>query len=349
MSNFKQVALMAKCRPQNADARKIAQEHQRIFVGYAPWEQGAERTRDSIATSMLDIGQLEYGWDRDRLATPSHGRMVETHRRLAHEVDDRSMVAVPRPSEGVVYLAPIVGRFELVSDPEWADDYLSLRQAQGLDADREMSHVSDVCQTWPTGEFRRVPLPLVPGWIVKSLLTRHQICRIGDRPHGQVTALKALRSLYEDGQAWRIFQPTDDVNDVKARLQTWLTPRSFEHFVCNVLGVLEPHRRWVPVGGSGDGGADGIAIESQLGIVAGLQCKFSTSRSPYRIGQGLRQNLRDAWGEKVTVYVATLFDEHDAAEPLDGVAHLGPTQLAELVIKHQSELPTAQQLGVGKS
>lgn len=352
MPTFSKLAIMAKLRPQKADAWPIAEQYARIFVGWPPWERGEERGADRLTERMLDLSELEDGWDRSRLYRDRGKQRIQMHRNLAHEIDEGSMVAVPRPAHGVVHLAPITGRFELVDDPPWLEDYLRLRENQGLPVEPAHSHAGDVCQTWPTGEWRSVPFPLVPGWIAKTLISRGQICRISDRPDDAQRAVDVLRRLYEDGDASRLLPDTGEdghLAPLKARLQTWLTPRSFEHFCCNLLQADQPDRRWWPVGGSGDAGTDGIAIDGDGSVVGALQCKYSYSGDPIGLGAELRDRLQEHWDVEAHVYVATLFRDHEPDVDQEGVTYLGPTRLSELLMEHWEQVPAARRLNLDRN
>lgn len=340
---------MAKLRPQGSDAWPVARDWRRVFIGWAPWKKGAVPGCDRLSERMLDLAELDGGWNPALLAAGINGRRVSAHRKLAHEIDEGSMVTVPRPEAGVVHLAPVTARFELVDSPPWLDDYLKLRKRQGLSTEPAYAHAGDVCQTWPTGEWRTVPFPFVPGWIVRTLISRNQICRLKKRPDGRQAALDALRSLYEDGDVSRLFESetrsADIASTVRSRLQTWLTPRSFEQFCCDLLQVHQPERTWWPVGGSGDAGTDAIAIDHSGTMVAVLQCKYSFSGSAARLGESLRERLATRWGRDVDVYVATLFRDHSQAED-PRVFCLGPGRLTEMLLERWDEVPAARRLDV---
>lgn len=347
MRSFQKLAIMAKLRPQESDAWPIAEEHNRIFVGWAPWKSSEESGVDRLSDRMLDLSELEDGWDRDTLREDRKERHVQVHRNLAHEIDAGSMVAVTRPEKGVVHLAPIAGRFELVDDPPWLEEYIDLRKEQGLDTEPPAAHAGDVCQTWPTGEWRSVPFPLVPGWITKSLISRNQICRIKDRPDGEQQAVDILRRLHEHGDVSVLFPNSESAEfrkQIRARLQTWLTPQSFEHFCCDLLQAMEPKRRWWPIGGSGDAGTDGIAVDEDGPVVAALQCKYSYSGDPRSLGRELRDRLAGHWDVQVDGYVATMFQDHEHDGEADGVTYLGPSRLADLLVDHWDEVPAARRL-----
>lgn len=346
--SFSEWAFMARCKPQKCDARAIATKHQIVFVGHPPWiVPEDERDPHALHACMLDISQLPEDWDRDQLSSDVSKRKVAEHRNRAHEFEEGSMVAIPRAKEGVVYLAPIEKRLELISDPPWLDEYLSLRREQGVEAERVWSHAADVAQVWRTGEFREVPFPRVPGWITRSLFGRSQLARFNhSRPDGKAEPVDVLKALYEGDYKFRLTSATGERDEVRNRLQRWLTPTSFEQFACNALQAIHPDVHWWHVGGSGDGGADGVALDRGR-VVGALQCKFKAgSDKAARIGRDLREDVERVWGEEPEVYVATLFTDASDPQPAEGVHHLGANRLAEIVLEHRTQLPTARRIGV---
>ena len=181
----------------------------------------------SLHQSLLDISVPDHEWHPEQI-TPSNFRPQVSHNRVfALRIGKSSLVVVPRPGQGVCHIGRIAGPFELVDDPPWAEDYLSLRQAQGLEIKNKRSHLGDIVQTWPVESFRTVPFPLVPRWISYSLLSRNTIGWINDRPDGGVTAVDVLGQLYDE-EPQDTLVPTDESEEIEARLLNWLSPSSFE-------------------------------------------------------------------------------------------------------------------------
>lgn len=350
MSKFRQLAFMARCRPQRADARTIATKHRIVFVGYCPWTvPPEERDPHNIRSGAIDLSEAESGW-KEKLSKPGHSKKVAEHRNRAHEIDVGSMVIVPRVEEGVAYVAPVAERFQLINDPPWLDEYLRLRREQELDTAPTHSHAGDVAQIWRTEDFRSVPFPLIPAWVSRSLFGQSQIARLRhEHPETGETPLEVLRALYRGEYEVELSRPTDDVADVRRRLQRWLTPVTFEQFVCNVLQAAQPSRKWWHVGGSGDGGADGIGLGPTGDVEAALQCKFKPNRKPASVGRDLKDNIQRVWGSDAEAFVATLFQEPDLPHPEPAVTHLGPTELAHMVLDYRDQLPAARRIGIAKA
>jgi len=63
-------------------------------------------------------------------------------------------------------------------------------------------------------------------------------------------------------------------------------------FVCQLLQLENPSERWWHVGGSGDGGADGLALGPSETITAAVQCKWKLNEDPYQIGEELLRSLQ---------------------------------------------------------
>lgn len=159
--------------------------------------------------------------------------------------------------------------------------------------------------------------------------------------------MKVLRRLHAEEDASALFpdsKSTEFRKQLQARLQTWLTPRSFEHFCCDLLQAMEQERRWWPVGGSGDAGTDGITVDAEGRVVGALQCKYSYSGNPQQLGVDLRDRLAEQWGVEVDGYVATLFQDHEHDGEVGGVTYLGSSRLAELLVEHWDDVPAAKRL-----
>jgi hypothetical protein len=217
--------------------------------------------------------------------------MISKNRAFARQVGKGSFAVIPRPGQGVCDIGKIAGPFKLVNDPEWADAYLCLRRKQRLSVTPEKSHIGDVVQTWPIVKpFKTVPFTCFPRWISCALLAQTTIGWIKDRPDGRETAVSVLERLYK-GELLPPLHPTVEAEEIEARLLAWTSPSSFEHLVCGLLQSGEPNLRWWHVGGSGDGGADGLAVDNKGQIVAALQCKWKLNSNPYRIREELSSQL----------------------------------------------------------
>lgn len=153
-------AFYVKCRPQNADAWEICREYRCVFVGYPPRREGPVWDRQNVHDSLFDISVPKHEWEPKQISPSKWRRMVSHNRVFALKVGKGSFAVIPRPGQGVCHIGKVSGPFELVSDPRWSEDYLSLREEQGLEV--KNSHLGDIVQTWPIEDFRTVPFPLVP-------------------------------------------------------------------------------------------------------------------------------------------------------------------------------------------
>lgn len=258
-------------------------------------------------------------------------------------VEPGSIVLVPRVGAGVCYVAEISSRFELVDRPTWADTYLKLRSDHGLKTEPEMSHVGDIVQSWPVVEWRTLVFPALPRWISYRLLSRNTVGVINDLSQPKVRALETVRDLMEL-PAGAQYLPFQDGQDLEQALLTWLSLTSFEHLVVDLLRLEAAHDvHWHHVGGSGDGGADGIAVDTEGRVRGVLQCKWHYDGQPSALGKAICERS----GEDVQVVVAILHGQQDA-RPIGPIfTFWNRNRIAELVRRHAANLPIARTLQVG--
>ena len=114
-----------------------------------------------------------------------------------------------------------------------------------------------------------------------------------------------------------------------------MTPRSFEHLAVNLLQLEHPNEQWLHVGGSGDGGADGLAFKNGW-TTSVLQCKWKHIGDFKELASCLKQV-----GLKVFV-AALIYDQYP-----NGDSVLDRSWFVEKVIKHHRRLPEAIGLGIG--
>jgi len=179
-------------------------------------------------------------------------------------------------SLGVVFAGRVQGNFELVDDPPWAQDYLDLRTAQGLSNEDhpDRSHVGDVVQCWRVDHFRPVPLPAIPAWIRRSLFGQSTYGIIHPPAGLDFKPFAALDGLID--QPGKVVQDwTLDITEVERRLLAEVMPLPFEHLCVALLQLEYPDQVWAHVGGSGDGGVNGIGADAHGTVTSLLQCKSS--------------------------------------------------------------------------
>lgn len=356
-------AFYVKCRPQGADAQQIALEHNVVFIGYPAWRRGADFNRHSMRDCLLNIGVPSSEWRtgdlRDGLGRGYLGELTKNCN-FVRETKPGDYVVLPRPGDGVCYIGRLDSSFEIVNAPEWADEYLSLRVQQGLGEwekrggldhyrglihrEDESSHVADVAQCWHVERWVKIAFPLLPRWITYSLLSRNTKGWLCDRPDELRTAFSVLDQIYRENDA-PMLHPTSDPVEVAGRMLDWLSPDAFEHLVCELLQFEQLDLRWWHIGGSGDGGADALAVNDAGKIVAALQCKWKFSSGPHDLAASLRRGISAQWGAGVSAYVAVLYDTFPASE-FEGVILLDRRRLANLLLKHASRCGIAQTLRI---
>lgn len=344
------IAFYVKCRPQNADAIDLVKKVKRVFIGYPAWRKNWSWNAKDVKRALIDISISEPDWDHKLIDKKQSAsiRQINTNRNLVRDISEGSMVAIPRPGEGICWLARTTGTFELVNEIPWADYYLQLREDQELDSAIEDAplYLADVVQSWPVTQLRKVPFPTIPGWIVYRLLSRNTIGRIYDRPDDARRAVDVLDELYRRVYVYD-FHPTSSVSKIKQRLLEWLSPASFEHLVVSVLQLDQPHLKWIHTGGSGDGGTDGIALDTvENRISAVVQCKWVYNGDPVTLGETLHKQIVKEWGQECQVYVATLYQRGAISNSTQNITHLDADFFAERLCKYRKNHPMAHSLSV---
>jgi len=253
---------------------------------------------------------------------------------------------VSRPNVGLVYCGCVVPRasgaptFCFVNDPPWYDRYMQLRSEVD---DAECWHAADVCQTWQLEKVVPIPFPLIPAWIRRSLLGRATYGRIysdaelGD-PHEIMHGFIDGRKVVE--RSWTL-----DEGEIARRLLYDFGPSTFEHLVVALLQLENPDQIWVQIGGSGDGGIDGVGSTSSGVVTALLQCKWE-------YGGGDPFSAETVWKKTDVPFQRILASlRHPQSVNLEGVTFLGRREIAALVASHHARLPwaTAMRVGLGKS
>lgn len=131
---------------------------------------------------------------------------------------------------------------------------------------------------------------------------------------------------------------TDDPTEIERRLVDGIGTSSLEHLSVALLQLEHPDQRWQHVGGSGDGGVDGVGTNSNGTIVGVLQCKYLCSEKE------LRSSFAETSG--IERKVLTTLSHHDFIKP--GVEVWNRSKIAQLVLNHAHYLPIALSLRVGR-
>jgi hypothetical protein len=347
--SLRRTCLYVKCRPQNADIFELCRKVRRVFIGYPPCSLGGKYDRTASRAWLLDVGA--EAWDPSQLLNVRRGyrAKITANRNLARTIAHGSIVVVPRPSSGSLFLARIA-RFELVEAPTWVDDYLDLRREAGLEVEPEAGHVGDVVQSWPLlTDFVQVPFAAAPRWFASQLLSRTTVGIVKDGPSSEPKAMDVAEGLLE-GSFTLDWSPTTDVAQVRARMLRALGPPGFEQLVCELLQLeADPGVRWVHVGGSGDGGADGLAFDASGKPCGGLTCKTWLGTDPAKLGGDLQQRMTSAWNRPIDAHVAWLSGWSAPMASAGSVRFLDGAEVARLLIRHRTKCVFATMLGLESS
>jgi hypothetical protein len=334
------IVFFCRCRPQDSDAIELVRTTNRAFIGYPAWREGKFLQDHNFRSAMVDLSSV----DQDKISLASrldngYRGQIALNRNLVREAGDGSIVLVPRPARGLVYAGRTCG-FELVDNPSWGADYLSSRREQQKETEPRGSHLADVVQGWRIDRWREIPFAAIPAWIRGSLLGRSTIGRISPIHLGtlQLNPFKELDCIIERPD--RICPPeTSDLEEIQRRLITDIGPSSFEHLVVALLQLERPEEVWMHVGGSGDGGVDGLGTNRNGEVVALLQCKWRHE------GGELPFERDSEVGPTKKRFVATLVHRTDLNQA-GNTTLLDRLTIARLVLKHAHSLPWAKSMQI---
>ena len=349
------ICFMIRNRPQNADIIDLVLRENRAFVGYAPvrndmWHQDYnfkdvifdisdfdDRRWQSFKNSWPKKDTLDSGEDIKRYSL----RHATTYRNLLWELEKNKkddlpppIVVVPRPSEGLVYLGEYDG-FELVHNPIWLDSYYKLRESQNLDIENKLSHARDVVQSFKVKKWVPVSMALIPAWIRRTLFGRSTIARI--RPFNAHNSIeqtlepyKYLKQLH-DNPSFRKIIGEETTYETLINL---FPPEPFEHLVIALLQCEHKKLRWLHVGGSGDGGVDGIGFDDNGKTKFLVQCKWQWDGQD--VGLKSKKDCK--------VIVAYL--QGDKCKNTDTHIYMNGHEIATLIEEHRRILPQAKTMGL---
>ena len=331
--------VFSRCRPQDADPIDIVVRERRAFIGHPAWRNAVEQRQGHLREAIIDFYAPDADWwaHRPQLKNP---KMSSQTRNFARKVTVGDIMLVPRPSRGVVYAGRIIRPFEVLDDPPWSDEYLRLREAKGLDTSDKFSHLADIAQCCEVDEFRPLPFTTVPAWVRRSLLGRSTFGRLHTLPILDLDAYTSLSTLLDI--PWRATRPwTSDPVEVERRLSDFVGPSTFEHLCVALLQLEHPDEVWEHVGGSGDGGLDGVAASAAdpSRMVGVLQCKWAYWGGPIAIAEP------QSYANPRQILASLLHPDNIA--PVDGVEFWTRQRVAELVLKHAEILPVAKTMRVG--
>jgi len=329
-----------KCRPQQCDAWPIANKYRRVFIGYpVSIDIKSNKKWNDVGCKQVFRDISDPNWQDTWVSAYQRGyrAQVTFNRNILQSIDETSIVLVPRPSSGICYAGRVSSQFELVDRPEWANEYLELRAKQKLDVVNENSHIGDIAQTWSVESWIEIPFPAIPRWISYRLLSRNTIGRIYDLEEDNLSAYDVLNSLLRNTE----IQGPIISGNIEQLLIDWLSPNSFEHLIVDLLQLeSEAGIYWHHVGGSGDGGVDGMAVDSNGKLKGVLQCKWS-------YGSNIN-NLFDQFDETGDDSIVAILHgiNQSTFTPCDGRRLLNRKEISRLVLKHKERLPIARTLGL---
>lgn len=339
--NWMPKVFFSRCKPHKIDAIEVALESKRLFFGYCLKKTGATYNRHDLGSCIVDVSCDEEAWNAHTSGSDKK-RQHTQNRNFVQKIDEvpGSIALVPRPSRGVVYCGYVQGKFELVNDPSWYGTWEQIwLKSPGTERPEAAWIAGEVAQTWRVDEFRPIPLPRIPAWIRRSLFGRSTYGIV--RPVEGMDPYDALKEIIETdvfpARTW-----TRNETEVKKRLIADVTPNAFEHLIVSLLQLEHPHEIWTHVGGSGDGGLDGIGADAHGNVVGLLQCKW------HYWGEELELNsLWTSGAGQVRAILASASHEEAVQVPKD-FDFLDKDTTAQLLLKHADALPQAKAMRIGQ-
>ena len=331
------VVFFSRCRPTYSDPIDLAVREKRIFIGWPAWRQGIERRRGHLRDTIIDLWCPDNEWEALRPEFGPNGRYYQQNRNFVRSIKPGAIALIPRTSRGVVYTGRVTEQFKLLDDPPWGDEYLNLRREQGLEADPEPDYLADVAQCCKVDRFRAIPFSAFPAWIRRSLLGRSTYGQV--KPileHGLDPYSVLDRLLDKPEQAERGW--TQDIIEAGRRIIDAVGPNTLEHLCVALLQLEHPEQVWMHVGGSGDGGVDGVGADANGSTVGILQCKWA-----YQGGDVFAER---STAHSITRQILAALLHPEGVQVQDGVEFWPLTYIASLVIKHANRLPLATSLRI---
>src|SRR3989344_9094061 len=230
-----------------ADIIELVLKYKRVFVGYPPFKKDVPLDEDNMASCTYDISKDSF--DKDSIRDQEFIGDIHKNMNLVKDAIPGSFVIVPRPEQGYYYIGKVI-KFELVNNPPWKNEYKDIRIGQGLKWEMEKSghiyHIGDIIQSWVVEDFKQVSPFKFPAWIRHSLFGRSTFGRMKDLDNNN-QVYDIISKLY-DGKEINLADKS-----TKDKLLYFLSPETFEHFMCNLL-LLENkqyNQVWIHIGGSG--------------------------------------------------------------------------------------------------
>ena len=346
------IAFYCRAKPQECEAFRIFQQARRVFLGWPLVREELAYDRRRLCACIVDPRSAsDDEWEREAAGySPAAQRQFSKNRNFVRRVEkhrqDGAIVLVPRPAEGLAYLARLTSPFEVVDAPWWGECYLRLRgicPSRFDHDDKENHHVADVTQGWRVdGGYHPVALSRIPGWIRCTLTGR---ATYGEFKHAHPLAdgvtpydrlAQVLDHVEPDRSPWTL-----DLDEIRWRLIDVMTPAAFEHLVVSLLQLEHPAEVWQHTGGPGDGGIDGFGSDVQGQTVAVMQAKYSAESPP---------NFSELPEKRPSIrYYAAVFLPGARWKPAKGITLLDFDWTVKGVCRHWRSLPFAMTLRVGNA
>lgn len=332
--------LMIRNRPQGADIIKIVKMTNRAFLGYPMMNAGQEHaTRDfrtalinSVEISDDDYWREKQAWNK---RNPPYGtRQISANRNRVNSLTPgQSIIVIPRPSEGVAYLGTFQ-KYELVDNPPWGECYLKFREEEKLCINDKASHLRDVVQSLVVDNWVGVDLIKIPSWVRRTMFGRSTTAKFSDL--GEMNVFETLSDL-KNGEFGTLtpIAPTD-TDAIYERLLTHCGPEEFEHLIIALMQLDRPSGHWFHVGGSGDGGIDGMETDDQGKTKTLIQCKWKWNGEDF-----IACNKPD-----INKILACLMPREPNVRSDDSDRKIGGKEIAKLVGDHAASLPFAKSIGI---
>jgi hypothetical protein len=331
----KPIVFFSRCRPQEVDGIEVVLDARMVFIGHPMARENSKYNPKNLKACIVDPSCSEDEW-YEAHSRSTKKRQFNQNRNLIEKVVPGSIAMVPRPSRGLIYCGRVKSGFELVDCPEWYEKYMMIRG--DVDSD-ETWHAADVAQGWTVDEFRSIPLPRIPAWIRRSLFGRstYGVVKPDEIAGDPLPVISdAMEADGFETQDWTL-----DPIDVEKRLMSHISPSAFEHLVVSLLQLENRHEVWSQVGGSGDGGIDGVGAGKDGRVTGLLQCKW-------QYWGGDTFPLDPVWvrgTHGIRKYLAVL--RHEVSTPPHDCTFLDRKIIADLVIKHHTMLPEAIAMKIG--
>lgn len=331
----------SRCKPHGVDAVDIATTFQRVFFGYTQLKAGTTFDRHNLAACLVDVSRHRDEWGVD-LETPHDDRRQHSkNHNFVRAIAPGSIAMIPDVRSGVIHCGR-VGPFRLDHN-EAAYRAFAPRHDRELpdDAAKDGARLAgEIAQGWDVpGGFVAIPVPQIPASIRRSLFGRSTYGLIkpnAERPDPYQTMSDLMERSAFKPRPWTL-----DPAEVSRRISDIVTPSMFESLVVSLLQLDDPKLMWLPVGGSGDGGVDGIAADETGAVVALLQCKWHYSGGPVFAGTARSTFAAD----RPASYLATSSGNKAAPDAADVI--LDRSWLIEKILQHRAKLPLALTLRVG--